>query len=74
MHINKTDKRGIDISVDHFTFIPDVLNEGKVKIIVELVFKTKYLSINKQNFSNKPIYLNKIPSIDDENFHINMNY
>lgn len=30
MHINKTDKKGIDISVDHFTFIPDVMNEVEV--------------------------------------------
>lgn len=29
MKINKSDKQGIDISVDNVTYMPDVINEGK---------------------------------------------
>ncbi|KAL3281806.1 hypothetical protein HHI36_005007 [Cryptolaemus montrouzieri] len=32
MHINKTDKKGIDISIDHLTYVPDVINEVEVSI------------------------------------------
>ncbi|KAK9888802.1 hypothetical protein WA026_001025 [Henosepilachna vigintioctopunctata] len=30
MHINKTDKKGVDISVDHLTYVPDVMNEVEI--------------------------------------------
>lgn len=28
MKVNKSDKQGIDISVDNVTYMPDVVNEG----------------------------------------------
>lgn len=44
MKINKSDKQGIDISVDNVTYMPDVVNEGTIsKCLDFFIFLTFFL-------------------------------
>ncbi|XP_044750195.1 death-inducer obliterator 1 isoform X2 [Coccinella septempunctata] len=63
MHINKTDKKGIDISVDHFTFIPDAMNEVEVNGpgIEREPLDMEEVARNLHNFQLDHDYITSIP-------------